>query len=175
MKRLKYVKSIKDLEAYISKEMTPVMDKVGEKMVEILQEQIQKDVYTQENNVYERTFDFLDAWHYRVLKNKGNPKIRLYFVPSALGEDAHRSLVDGSDPRKNLANILNLAYMNPDSDEEFNTTPGWTSSLMAGGDIRHVSHFRRPYWTRFLNKMTRRQGIRNLIKEEAKKKGINLE
>jgi hypothetical protein len=174
MKRLKYVRNIQDLEAYISKEMMPVMEKVGDEMLEELKKQINKDVYTEPNVVYNRTGDFLKAWNYRVLKNKGNPKLKVYFVPSALNKKAHQSIVDESDPRVNLAEILNLAYMSENSDE-LNETPGWTSGLMTGDGVTHVSHFRRPYWTRFVNKMTRRDGIRKLIKEKAKNAGINLE
>jgi hypothetical protein len=112
----------------------------------------------------------------------GNPKITLYFVPSSLSKKAHKSLVDGSDPRNNLADILNNAYGN--GEDLTARGDGYTSSLAVGGGIdgmtgaeipsTYVSKFRKPYWTRFLKRLTKDGLMRKLIKEEAKKMGLDL-
>ncbi len=193
MKRLKYVRNKQELEAYISKEMMPVMEKVGDEMISVLQEQIEKDVYQGiptynqryyggyygdlNTGFYQPTYDFLDAWNFRVTKNNGNPRVKVYFVPSALSKTAHASITNPeNDPRKNLADILNNAFM--DYGE------GYTSSLSVGGGENQdgevweptmVSKHRKPYWKRYVEKMTKRGGIRNAIKSEAKNAGINLE
>lgn len=190
--RLKYSRNKQELIAQINQSLEGIFNGVGEKALEELRNQIEKDVYggipTYNQQYYggkygddmagfhEPTYEFLDAWNFRTAKNMGNPKITLYFVPSSLDKKAHKSLVDGSDPRKNLADILNNAYSGYGD--------GYTSSLAVGGGIdgmtgaeippTMVSKFRKPYWTRFLKRLTKDGLMRKLIKEEAKKIGLDL-
>jgi hypothetical protein len=202
MKNLGYAKNKQQLVAYINQDIDKIFERVGEKLLEELQKQIVKDVYggipptynqqyyggkygDENTGFYEPTYEFLDAWNFRTAKNAGNPKITVYFVPSSLDKKAHRSIVGKKDVRKNLADILNNAYKG--GDDPTDRGDGYTSDLQVGGGTNgmtgevieptHVSKYRKPYWTRFLKKITSKSGkysLKQMIKEEAKRQGLQL-
>jgi hypothetical protein len=126
---------------------------------------------------FEPTYEFLEAWKKVISKSGDAPSISIEFDKSQLSKKAHKS-VKGSDPRRNFADIMNLAY------NDYN--PGYTSGLMVGSvytdpygggeiDTRHnMSDYRKPFWKNFKNKMTKGGKIRKYLRQEAKIKGITL-
>jgi hypothetical protein len=148
-----------------------------------LKNQIEKDTYGKvpkknyqywsdnpswDNDMYyptfEPTYQFLNAW--KAVVNRGDGSVSIEFDPTKLDADAHRSIVTGEDVTDDLADILNLAYM------EYK--PGVTSGLLSKNG-KFVSPYRKPFWTNFIRKMYKEGGARKIIKEEAKKQGLNLE
>jgi len=186
MARFKYVRNKQELLFAIKQEMQETLDRVSERMNQALGEQIESDVYQPgglpnlvyhggENQggyadpnrgEYYPTFEFLEAW--KIVSNPapGKAAVAIEFDPSKLTKDAHMGL-GGSDPRRNFADIMNLAYMGYAS--------GYTSGLTVGGynpvtkedTTRFVSKYRHPYWTNFIKKMTTGGKIRQWTKEES--------
>lgn len=159
-------------------------------MLNQLQEQILKDVYYYDyfpNMQYyggegegygdpsygwhEPTFEFLEAWVKETIKARkgGESSISIKFDPKMLTKSVHKSLEDGRDVRRYLAQILNV--------------DGYTSGMTVGSignpergiedTVRNVSKLRRPYWNRFVAKM-KKGTFRNIIKKQAAAKGIKL-
>jgi len=196
MPRAKYIRNKQELIALLNVEMEKTLNKVVEAMEGELKNQIEKDTYQADYfpniQYYGKTsmdddgsgqldayptFEFLDAWKKNagVDPTSGRPSVSIEFDPNKLSAMPHRALKGGHDVRKNLADILNLAYEGYE--------PGYTSGLMVGrpegtiasddpGTMRNVSKFRRPFWTNFIKRMTTGGIIRKLIKEYST---LNLE
>lgn len=189
MKRTKYIETKQELTAEIMKLTKRALNKLGDKLLDELSEQILKDTYNADympNMVYyggkygddnygfyEPTYEFLEAWNKTInaSKAKNESSISIGYNPKALSAKPHRSIVTGKDVRKNLANMLDVE--------------GYTSSLEVGSmgnpemgieaTIRNVSKYRRPYWKNFMNKLRKRGLMRKLIQQSAKEEKLKLE
>lgn len=163
---------------------------MGEKLLDDLRDQIDKDVYKNEyypnkqyyeESIYQEedddyssfpTGEFMDAWELDTYKNATFLKVKgsvisISYDPSNMSADPHRSIVHkkrrkGKDMRLLLGRILNVN--------------GYTSSLMVGkgGSRRHVSKLRKPYWDNFIKKIKSKSLISKYMKQESKKLGITL-
>ena len=143
-----------------------------------LQEQIIKDTYgvlpnqqyygvpygsPQHGKAYP-TWEFLRAWHKRSKRGLGDRAgtIELFYDPSNFSEGVHDSIATGENMDDDLAEILNFDGMQG----------AWMREW--GSDTLHfVGKKRKPYWTRFIEKM-RRGRLREIVKQKASDAGIKL-
>lgn len=176
---MKSIKNEYQLKVVLLSKMDDVIDRVVDKMLKALKDQIISDTYRNEYfpNVFYHdgtghpTGEFLESWDTRdIRKTMKSVTGEIFFNPSKLSIDKsswlHGSLVrGGTDARKNLADILNLAYMG--------YTDGWTSGLMAGNG-RHFSKLRKPYWDNFMRKMFDEGQIDKWMRQEMKAIGLDV-
>lgn len=182
MKKTKYIETKNQLIAEIEKTLSPVLEKVGERLLDDLREQISKDTYKYDyypnkryytKSIYQEdddnyssfpTGEFIEAWKVTKGKNKKDSIIQIKYDAKRMSRVAHRSIVDNRDARWYLDRILNV--------------DGYTSPLMVGsfeeGTIRPVSKLRKPYWDNFIKKIKSKSLISKYMKQEAKKLGITL-
>ena len=137
---------------------TKAIERATDRILQKLKDQIKKDVYTEKNDWYIRTGEFESAWMWDKIKVTGKSIVTQMFYDSS--KVHHNGNWVHGNPRKSsvesLADILNLAYNNYSS--------GYTSSLMFGK--RHFSHFRRPYWENFIEKMLDGRELDRILTEE---------
>jgi len=134
-------------------------------LLQKLKEQIRQDVYTEKNSWYERTGEFEDAWLWSDVTKKVNALVvELSYDPKNM-RYTPKDWIHGN-PREsavnNLADILNLAFNNYKA--------GYTSSLKFGD--KHFSHFRRPYWNNFIERLFDKGELDRIITEEFSKHGF---
>lgn len=186
MRRTKYIETKNQLIAEVEKTLKPVLDRVGERLLEDLQEQIENDVYfydyfpnmryhgvnswDEEYGFAQPTFDFLEAWKVVSSKLQKNSLIEIKYDAKNMSTKAHKSIVTKKNMKWQLNKILNV--------------DGYTSGLMVGSigneemgikpTIRNVSKLRKPYWNNFIKKIKSKSLISKYMKQEAKKLGVNL-
>ena len=148
MKKLGYIKNKDSLIAKLRKDMKPVMKDTGDIMMEDLQEQIKKDVYMndyfpniqyyggdyseygEQPEAYP-TFEFLYAWDLGINKKGDSPSIEIKFDSKVLSKKPHRSLTNPSfDPRKYLAEILNVDGVTSGLQVGFKGKHSWTGEMI---------------------------------------------
>lgn len=158
------IKNEAELNSLMEKLVGEALDKATVRILENLKLQIKKDVFTTKNDWYERTGQFEEAWEWTKIKSIGKTIVtEMFYNSSKVKHDG--KWVHGNPKQssvENLADILNLAYNG--------YTSGYTSSLMFGQ--RMFSHFRRPYWKNFIEKMFNENELNRILAEEFKKVGF---
>lgn len=159
------IRNDNDLKNLMEKLAGEAIEKATIRILNKLKEQIHKDVYTEPNLWYERTGEFESAWLWSDVKKSVNSIVaELSYNPKGM-KYIGKDWIHGNPGRsavENLADILNLAFNNYKN--------GYTSNLKFGG--KHFSHFRRPYWNNFIEKMFTDGGLDKILSEEFKKVGF---
>lgn len=142
-----------------------VIEHIAADISDRLQRQIETDIFTQDNQWYERTGEFENAWDWTPIRSSITEVTTELFYNSSKVHYHPKEWIHGNPGEsavENLADILNLAFNGYSS--------GYTSNLMFGE--RHFSHLRRPYWSNLMKTLFDKGDLDKMFDAELKKYGL---
>jgi hypothetical protein len=161
------IRSEAELRKALEGNLERAINNASVKVSKILLEQIKKDVYTEQNTWYERSGEFENAFTWKNIQRSATGIAKELFYNHYSMQWIPFDWRHGNPERsavENLADILNLAFKD--------YQPGYTSGKKFGN--RYFSHYRRPYWKNFIERLFEGGEIEKILTEELRSAGLNV-